>query len=258
MATGTHWGSTMYNHLENGPLSPSLWKKAHGHVNSFTINQIRFSSGLLLMVFHVPLFSAEVLLSKHWGSPGFTPVHTDSTFPPLYSRSTNQNTVWWIPITSFLSEHKLNGSHHLPFLSGSSLTGSHSGMFHVCLHMLQSSWRRCSATCPASALNYAVLPSGLGKGCCSKTLWSGVNSGRTWSRSPFLLSSETEAMNLGWFLWVTRKNTKPERGDETPVKIQCSTATRSKLPGVGGQRWQTWTVIQVEDVFQGGLPGSRS
>lgn len=49
MATGTHWGSTMHNHLGNVPLPPSLWKEAHGHVNSFTINQIRFSSGLLLI-----------------------------------------------------------------------------------------------------------------------------------------------------------------------------------------------------------------
>lgn len=37
-----------------------------------------------------------------------------------------------------------------------------------------------------------------------------------WYRSPFLLSSETEVMDLGWFFWVTQKKTKPE-SDETPV-----------------------------------------
>lgn len=88
----------------------------------------------------------------------------------------------------------------------------------ICICFKAQGERRCSATCPASVPNYAVLPSGLGKGCFSTTLWSGVNSGRT-RRVPFLLSSETEAMDLGWFFWVTRKKNKTRTWWDTSVAL---------------------------------------
>lgn len=128
------------------------------------------------------------------------------TFPSLHAISIKQNTVWWIMVTSFLSEHKLDGSHLLPLPSAPDWQGLIQGCFvYICINF-QSAQKRYSILFLFQLKNDAFISSSFVRDCVSTSLLRGIRSGSTWSGSPFLLSRWCRQWiwgDLSW--WHTKK-----------------------------------------------------